>query len=421
MAKICFVMVGLPARGKSYIAKLITRYLSWLGVQCKVFNVGEYRRTILGAGQKNEFWDPNNQDAFQQRQKMSLTALQDMIDYFKEGGQVAIFDATNTTRERRKLIIDTMLKDKELAMTTKRVIFVESICNDKKIIDANIRDIKIKSSDYNNVDAEQAFKDFLGRIKQYEAVYQPLDDNHDCDLSYIKLIDVGKKIILNNIQGYIPGRITSLLMNVHILPTKIYLCRHGESEYNVLDKVGGDSGLSAKGRCYPPVLAQFIKQQSPKNLIVWTSTLKRAAQTTETLEYPVIQFKALDEIDVGIFDGMTYKEIEEKQPADYERRKQDKYRYRYPRGESYEDLVNRLEPVIIELERQRTPILIVAHQAVTRVLYAYLTGQKPETCTEIPIPLHTVIEITPTAYGHTEKRYDLNAYVEEEYAKLNKN
>ena len=38
-------------------------------------------------------------------------------------------------------------------------------------------------------------------------------------------------------------------------------------------------------------------------------------------------------------------------------------RYRYPHGESYVDVIQRLEPVLFELERQKAPILIVAHQA----------------------------------------------------------
>lgn len=311
-----------------------------------------------------------------------------------------------------------LLADKELNISKQRIVFIENICNDEKVISLNVRDIKIKSTDYNGVNPDSAIKDFLGRLKQYEAIYEPLDEVKDEALSYIQMVDVGKRITLNRIQGYIAGRITSLLMNIHIVPTKIYLCRHGESEYNVHDKVGGDAPLSNKGACFAPVLVNFIKEQNPQNLIVWTSTMKRAIQTTEQLEYPVIQFKALEEISVGIFDGFTYKQIEEQNPRDHERRKQDKYRYRYPRGESYEDLVNRLEPVIIELERQRTPIFIVSHNAVTRVLYAYLTGQKPESCVEIPIPLHTVIEISPSAYGNGEKRYDLNTLVEAEYKKV---
>ena len=44
---------------------------------------------------------------------------------------------------------------------------------------------------------------------------------------------------------------------------------------------------------------------------------------------------------------MTYEEIQEKYPKEFALRDQDKFHYRYPKGESYEDLVHRLEPVIM--------------------------------------------------------------------------
>ena len=46
-----------------------------------------------------------------------------------------------------------------------------------------------------------------------------------------------------------------------------------------------------------------------------------------------------------------------------EARKANKFAYRYPRGESYIDLIARLEPIAHEMERQREPLLVVAHQA----------------------------------------------------------
>ena len=45
-SKLVIVMVGLPARGKSYITKKICRYLNWLQHDTKIFNVGERRRVI---------------------------------------------------------------------------------------------------------------------------------------------------------------------------------------------------------------------------------------------------------------------------------------------------------------------------------------------------------------------------------------
>lgn len=65
-------------------------------------------------------------------------------------------------------------------------------------------------------------------------------------------------------------------------------------------------------------------------------------------------------------------------------------RYRYPRGESYLDVIARLEPVIFEIERQKQDVVIVSHQAVLRCLYAYLQDLPLEECPYINVPLHTV-------------------------------
>jgi len=72
----------------------------------------------------------------------------------------------------------------------------------------------------------------------------------------------------------------------------------------------------------------------------------------------------------GICEEMTYQEIQAQYPEDFAARDQSKFSYRYTRGESYEDLVARLEPVIMELERQEN-VLVIAHQAVLRCLLAY--------------------------------------------------
>ena len=92
---------------------------------------------------------------------------------------------------------------------------------------------------------------------------------------------------------------------------------------------------------------------------------------------------------------MTYDEIKNDMPEVYLARKEDKLRYRYPQGESYMDVIQRLEPIIIEIERQKTPILVIAHQAVCRALYSYFVGKPLEEVPHMSMPLHTVIELTP--------------------------
>ena len=62
---------------------------------------------------------------------------------------------------------------------------------------------------------------------------------------------------------------------------------------------------------------------------VWTSTLSRTIQTAEGLPFPKLRWKVLDEIQAGVFDGWTYKEIEEQKPQEFAARKADKLRYRW--------------------------------------------------------------------------------------------
>jgi broad specificity phosphatase PhoE len=135
--------------------------------------------------------------------------------------------------------------------------------------------------------------------------------------------------------------------------------------------------------------------------------MRRAISTARYIGLPVQTWRQLDEIDAGVCDGLTYREIKERMPDEYAARSADKLRYRYPRGESYVDVVQRVEPVLIELERQRSPVLVIAHQAVIRCLYGYFLDQPQDACPHLSIPLHTVIELTPKAYLCEERRIAL--------------
>ncbi|XP_061112744.1 6-phosphofructo-2-kinase/fructose-2,6-bisphosphatase 1-like isoform X1 [Conger conger] len=387
------VMVGLPARGKTYISKKLTRYLNWIGVPTKVFNLGQYRREAVQTYKTFEFFRPDNEEAMKIRSACALAALKDICTYFtQEQGQVAVFDATNTTRDRREDILS-FAKDNGY-----KVFFVESICDDPDIIEANIMQVKLSSPDYKDCDKEEALVDFLKRIKCYKLTYVPLDEDIDRNLSYIKIFNVGSRYLVNRVLDHIQSRIVYYLMNIHVTPRSIYLCRHGESELNLLGRIGGDSGLSPRGNKYACALEGFIRSQSIHDLKVWTSHMKRTIQTAEALGVPYEQWKALNEIDAGVCEEMTYEEIQEHYPEEFALRDQDKYRYRYPKGESYEDLVQRLEPVIMELERQEN-VLVVCHQAVMRCLLAYFLDKSAVELPYLKCPLHTVLKLTPVAYG----------------------
>ncbi|KAJ3586261.1 hypothetical protein NHX12_012661 [Muraenolepis orangiensis] len=316
------VMVGLPARGKTYISKKLTRYLNWIGVLTRVFNVGQYRREAVQTYENFEFFRADNEEAMVIRKACAAAALKDVAAYFsKKQGQVA-------------------------------------------------------------------------------ASYAPIEDDRDRKLSYIKIFNVGSRYLVNQVQDHIQSRIVYYLMNIHVTPRSIYLSRHGESELNLLGRIGGDSGLSPRGQRYASALCSYMQGQSISDLKVWTSHMKRTIQTAEALGTQYEQWK-------GVCEELTYEEIQKKFPEEFALRDQDKYRYRYPKGESYEDMVHRLEPVIMELERQEN-VLVICHQAVMRCLLAYFLDKPAGDLPYLRCPLHTVLKLTPIAYGCKVETFCLN-------------
>jgi predicted kinase len=98
-------MVGLPARGKSYISKMLMRYLKWTGYECELFNVGSYRREMGFGSADSNFFSASNQDAHKVREDLAMSVQECMYKWLKSSDgnkrRVAIFDATNTTINRR--------------------------------------------------------------------------------------------------------------------------------------------------------------------------------------------------------------------------------------------------------------------------------------------------------------------------------
>ncbi|VDP25837.1 unnamed protein product [Schistosoma margrebowiei] len=194
--KTVVVLVGLPARGKSYISTKLSRYLNWVGINTRVFNVGAYRRLQMKDYNDHSYFSDENNEGVALRQKIASEALDDLISWLtSDVGRIAVFDATNTTRERRLWIME------RCKTHNFQVIFVESICKDKNLIQENVLEVKVNSPDYKSIDKEEALKDFLKRIEHYEKRYESIDDDLDKDWSYIKIFDQGKRYLANRIEG----------------------------------------------------------------------------------------------------------------------------------------------------------------------------------------------------------------------------
>lgn len=162
-------MVGLPARGKSYIVNMIIRYLKWIGFEAKVFNVGSYRRKMGLQSADSNFFDANNEEGKRVREEMAMAVQDSMYEWLHSSKdfkrRVAIFDATNTTIKRRLSLAQRAREHKV------DLLFVESICNDQEVLRQNYN-LKLQNEDYKGMDPEQARKDFMDRVHAYEKVYE---------------------------------------------------------------------------------------------------------------------------------------------------------------------------------------------------------------------------------------------------------
>ena len=176
--KIVIIMVGLPARGKSYISNNLAKYFRWNSYNVKIFNLGDYRRKLLGGFQDFNFFDDNNIEARKIRNKIAKDTFEELCLWLKDDqNHIAIFDATNTTKERREHLLS-------ISKTYNyQTLFIESICNLDTIIDENLK-MKLISKDYLNIlDKENATNDFKNRLKNYEKIYETISDDN---ISYIK-------------------------------------------------------------------------------------------------------------------------------------------------------------------------------------------------------------------------------------------
>ncbi|XP_049950309.1 6-phosphofructo-2-kinase/fructose-2,6-bisphosphatase-like [Schistocerca serialis cubense] len=388
------VMVGMPARSKSATAHKLDRYLRWTGEMSKVFTVSNYRRKLVERYDNHNLFRADNKEAMEIRAKSAQLAMDDATDWLKGGGNIVILDGTHIAHYQRQKVHDHFEK-----RMSYRCLFIECICDDNGILSRNVNETLQNSPDYKDMNSEKAMDDFNHKIQHYVEQYEPLSSKHEPQYRFIKYINDGESIATHKVTGHLEAKVLMFLSNFRPAPKTFYFSRHGESENNVLGRIGGDADLSPRGRIYAKSLAQHINALHIPNLRVWTSELKRTKQTVEGIGAPVEHFSELNELDAGVCEGLSYEEMQEKFPQEFAWRDQDKLRYRYPWGESYIDIMNRLETILLELEHSEN-ILVVSHQAVLRCVLGYFLNKQPEDLPYINVPLHTVIKLTSDGYHY---------------------
>ena len=379
--KLYIVMVGLPARGKTTIANRIRETLSRDAIRTRTFNNGDLRRRMIPEDTSYpQFYDPNNREGAALREKIAGINMESARKYLDDGGgSVAILDATNTSLERRNKI--------RALLGGRTILFIECVNDDEEILEASI-ERKIAKPEFGNLTKEDASRSFWERISYYHPAYVPMEREQN----FIKLDSLNNKIIQEEINGEIPhyDRIRDLLVTDMV--KTLYLIRHGETTFNLENRIGGDPDLTENGRVQAGALAEHFKTK--RIPIIFTSRKKRTIQTAEPIREmqencTIIPLEEFDEIDSGICECMTYDEIKTEMPYVFKARKADKYNYVYPDGEGYVTMRKRIRKGIkkaLYLSDISDDIMIVGHRGANRMILSHFLFRRQEDVPYIYVP-----------------------------------
>ncbi|KAI9681762.1 MAG: hypothetical protein M1829_000507 [Trizodia sp. TS-e1964] len=340
------------------------------------------------------------------RNDIANNCLKAIYQFFdEENGQVAIYDAVNALAADREALA------KQFAERDINIMFIESVCDDPKIIENNVKRVKVSSPDFAGWDKKDAVDAYLARVA---AKFPHFETIQEKEYYYVKMINAGECIQVNRKNsGYLHGRILFYLMNFHINTRRIYFANSGESEDEIRHKA--DAPLSKDGEEYALKMvkaimihrAEEIKNGEPEGpnplrpLVIWTSQQQKSIQSGEIfaeMNFPVREMPQLTQLHPGIRETISDAELEVDYPGELENHAKDPYRHRFYRAESYLDVALRLEPVIMQLEREDKDVLIITHESVIRVLYAYLMSCNSSIIPFLSFPRNQILEVIPGSY-----------------------
>jgi broad specificity phosphatase PhoE len=185
---------------------------------------------------------------------------------------------------------------------------------------------------------------------------------------------------------------------VQAFPFRIIFLRHGETAYNAENRLQGqlDIPLNARGREQARSVgrelqaragAEIAKLEAADAFIA--SPLARARETMEiardAIGLPPARYRvdaALKEISFGAWEGLTWPEVEARDPGGVRARRKDRWNFAPPGGESYAMLAERVRPWLDGLTGDA---FVVAHGGVARALMTLIAGVAPEKAGGAPI------------------------------------
>lgn len=327
-----------------------------------------------------------------------------------EGGEVALFDALNLTRQARRTFEEEILYS--LGALAPRVLWVESSLSSHDA--ATLRRTWEVSLFYKQhlqeaPEAVRLLQEALAAF-QVEPLAKPELAGREAYLSLIRLRDFGRYMRIFNISPCpLLAKIPVILANIAHCDHDLLLVPSGLSLSAEQGRLGGDSELGAQGHVYAMKVQRLLEslieeQQLAPPERVFTSKDKRARQTLAHLdslkEAKAEELFALHGLDHGRFDGHLLAQVpEEAKPR--------RWHHKWPDGESWQDVVGRIDPLIFELERAEGAGLVLADPEVLKAIYAYFVGITPGDARGLSFEPQWVVKLHIHGYGCDEVVYNV--------------
>lgn len=186
---------------------------------------------------------------------------------------------------------------------------------------------------------------------------------------------------------------------------KIYLIRHGQTEWNVIKKLQGwnNSELTEKGIEDAKNLRERLKDIDFD--VIYSSPQKRALDTANIIKgdrnIEIIKLEELKEIRFGVWQGMTLEKVKEKYPKDYDDYFNRPHLYKpIGDGESLRDIYNRAEQAYKKiLKGNEENVLVVSHGVTLKALRAIVKNISLEEFSELEVHPGTALNIIENING----------------------
>ncbi len=174
----------------------------------------------------------------------------------------------------------------------------------------------------------------------------------------------------------------------------IYLCRHGQTEFNAIGRRQGqvDSNLTAMGQAQASAMGRRLASLNLPDFRIYASPLGRAHHSARLiaaeLGNPEITLDPrLKEIGMGSWDGKTDLEIDTAHPGLRASVPPEAWWFHSPDGETYTIFAARLAAALHDLQSDPIPVkIIVAHAVVSRVIRAQWAGLSELESHSLPVP-----------------------------------